>query len=185
MSDRLENFIKGHRRDFDEFEPPSNLWERIELQLEEEKAIAPKQPKVIKLSLVLSIAATLLIVLTAGVVFWGYQKKEATNIANISPQLANQQVHYASMIELKRSELKRIEKEDPRLYHEFASEIKKMDASYQRLKNDLPTSPNQEETVKAMIRNLQAQIEVLNQQLNIIQQIDQLKKEEQNETQSI
>ena len=156
MSDRLENFVKGHRKEFDEFEPPINLWERIEQQLEEEKVIAPKNPRVVKLSVVLSIAATLLIVLSAGVVFINYQKTQAVNISNINPELANQQVHYASMIETKRSELRKIEKDDPQLYHEFASEIKKMDVSYERLKNDLPTSPNQEETVKAMIRNLQS-----------------------------
>ncbi len=144
-----------------------------------------KRQGIVKLSLVLSIAASLLILLSAGLLFFNYQKKEAVDISNISPELASQQVHYASMIEVKRSELKRIEKGDPQLYNEFSTEIKKMDASYQRLQKDLPGSPNQEETVKAMIRNLQVQIEVLNQQLNIIQQIKQIKKEQKNETQSI
>ncbi|MDF3077746.1 MAG: hypothetical protein K0S09_1635 [Sphingobacteriaceae bacterium] len=185
MSDRLENFVRGHRRDFDEFEPPMNLWDRIEEQLDQEKTVAPRQPRVVKLSVVLSIAATLLVVLSAGIVFIKYQKTQAVNISNINPELADQQVHYASMIETKRSELKQIEKQDPQLYNEFASEIKKMEVSYQKLKSDLPTSPNQEETVKAMIRNLQAQIGVLNQQLNIIQQIKQIKTQQQNETQSI
>ena len=60
-----------------------------------------------------------------------------------------------------------------------------MDANFQKLKQDLPASPNQEETVKAMIRNLQIQIELLNQQLEIIQQINQLKKEQGDDTQNI
>ncbi|MBC7758949.1 MAG: hypothetical protein H7069_08840, partial [Phormidesmis sp. FL-bin-119] len=68
---------------------------------------------------------------------------------------------------------------------EFSSEIRKMDASYQKLKSDLPGSPNQEETVKAMIRNLQIQTELLNQQLSIIQQINNVKKEQKNGTQQI
>jgi hypothetical protein len=53
------------------------------------------------------------------------------------------------------------------------------------LKQDLPASPNQEETVKAMIQNLQIQIDLLNQQLEIIQQINQLKKEQVDDTQNI
>jgi uncharacterized protein YqiB (DUF1249 family) len=94
-------------------------------------------------------------------------------------------MHYASVIEIKRSELKRIEKEEPQLYQEFSSEIRKMDENYQRLKNDLPASPNQEETVKAMIRNLQIQADVLNQQLEVIKQINKSKKENNDETQTI
>jgi hypothetical protein len=46
-----------------------------------------------------------------------------------------------------------------------------------QLKNELSSSPNQEETVKAMIQNLQIQTELLNQQLQIIQQINQIKKD--------
>ncbi|MXV49972.1 hypothetical protein GS399_03235 [Pedobacter sp. HMF7647] len=184
MSDRLESFIKKNRRELDEFEPPADLWNKIEKKLDEQKASAKKN-KVVRLSFVLSIAASLLIAITAGILFFNYQKKEAADISNISPGLAKQQVHYASMIETKRNELKQIEKENPQLYSEFSSEIKKMELNYQRLKSDLPTSPNQEETVKAMIRNLQSQIQVLNQQLSIIQQINQIKQEQKNDTHSI
>src|SRR5690606_10830329 len=109
----------------------------------------------------------------------------SSDLHKIDPRLAKQQLHYAALIEIKRSELKQIEKEEPRLYSEFSSEIRKMDESYQKLRKDLPASPNQEETVKAMIRNLQIQTELLNQQLNIIQQINKVKKENQDEAQHI
>jgi hypothetical protein len=186
MSDRLEKFIKENKKNFDEFEPPFDLWEKIEKKLDDQKnEKLIRSTKVLKLSNVLRIAAVLLLVISAGIVLWKNQQLEKTELSDIDPQLAKQQIHYASMIEEKRSELKRIEKEDPQLYKEFSSEIKAMDETYQKLKNDLPSSPNQEETVKAMIRNLQIQIEVLNQQLQIIKQVDQFKKESQNETQSI
>ncbi len=183
MSDRLENFVKNNRKEFDEFEPPANLWERIENDLNQNTAL-PKKERLIKLSVLLKIAALLLVIITTGILFVDYQKKESANISNINPVLADVQVQYASMIEARRSELKKIENENPHLYSEFAGEIKKMDTSYQHLKNDLPSSPNQEETVKAMILNLQAQLEVLNQQLTIIQQIKHVKKPK-NETQTI
>jgi len=188
MKDRLENFIRDNKKEFDQFDAPAALWERIEKQLDEKginSSIAGKKEKVVRLSFLLKIAATIIVVL--GVGFWGYQhhKRESSDLSNIDPQLAKQQIHYATLIEVKRSELKQIEKEEPQLYSEFASEIRKMDASYQMLKSDLPGSPNQEETVKAMIRNLQIQTELLNQQLSIIQQINNVKKEQKNETQQI
>ena len=185
MEDRVEHFIKEHKKDFEEFEPPVGLWEKIEKKLDETELVKKNEAKVIKLSWLLKIVASLAIVAVAGLLLWQYQYKQVTDLANIDPVLAKQQLHYASVIETKRGELKQIEKEDPQLYQEFSSEIRKMDESYQRLKNDLPASPNQEETVKAMIRNLQIQAEVLNQQLKVIKQMNESKKENKDETQSI
>lgn len=190
MKERIENFIRDNKKGFDHFEPPADLWDKIERKLDENQTGAQqrnknKKERVVRLSFLFKIAASIIPVLFAGLWFYQYQIKQSSDLSSIDPKLAEQQVHYASLIEIKRSELKRIEKEEPQLYQEFSSEIKKMDASYQKLKNDLPASPNQEETVKAMIRNLQLQIELLNQQLNIIQQINQVKKEQKNETQQI
>ena len=188
MKDRLENFIRDNRKDFDQFEPPTALWHKIEKQLDEKQINTEsvyKKEKVVRLSFLLKMAASVIIVLCAGLWVYQYQSKQSSDLSNIDPKLAEQQVHYAALIEFKRSELKLIEKEEPQLYHEFSSEIRKMDASYQKLQSDLPESPNQEETVKAMIRNLQIQTELLNQQLNIIQQINKVKKEQKNETQRI
>lgn len=185
MEERVESFIRQNKRDFDQFEPPAGLWEKIEKELDEKQGSKPDNAKVVKLSLLLKIAASLAVIVAAGLFLWQYECKQATDLANIDPALAKQQIHYASVIETKRSELKRIEKEEPQLYQEFSSEIRKMDDNYQRLKSDLPSSPNQEETVKAMIRNLQIQAEVLNQQLNVIKQINESKKQQNDETQSI
>jgi len=190
MKDKLENFIKDNRSDFDQFEPPADLWAKIERQLDEKQiGITPNKPekreRVVRLSFLIKLATSVIPILFAGIWFYQYQFKQSSYLSNIDPQLAQQQVHYASLIEVKRSELKRIEKEEPQLYQEFSEEIKKMDANFQKLKQDLPASPNQEETVKAMIRNLQIQIELLNQQLEIIQQINQLKKEQGDGTQNI
>ena len=187
MKDRLENFIRDNKKEFDQFDAPAALWEKIEQQLDEKRinSSSPgRKEKVVRLSFLLKVAATIIVVLGVGLWGYQYQKAESADLSNIDPQLAKQQVHYANLIEVKRSELKQIEKEEPQLYSEFSSEIRKMDASYQKLKSDLPGSPNQEETVKAMIRNLQIQTELLNQQLSIIQQINKVKKE-QNGTQQI
>ncbi|MXV13977.1 hypothetical protein [Hufsiella ginkgonis] len=182
MSEKFEKFIRSNRREFDECEPPVGLWERIEQQLDKKQQV--KKARMVRLSFVVRVAAALLVVLTAGVLFLKHGNN-SIDISSVSPEMGKLQVQYASMIEDKQQELKRIEKEDPQLYREFASEIAKMDTNYQKLQNDLATSPNREETVKAMIRNLQTQIDVLNQQLTIIQQINQIKKGQTHETQSI
>ncbi|MGV3684076.1 MAG: hypothetical protein ACO1NS_00525 [Daejeonella sp.] len=188
MNDRLENFVRDNRKEFDQFDPPPALWDKIEKQLDEKRLSGSpvrKTEKVVRLSFLLKIAATVVVVVAVALGGYQYNKKEVMDLSNIDPQLARQQVHYATLIEIKRSELKQIEKEEPQLFNEFSAEIRKMDANYQKLKSDLPASPNQEETVRAMIQNLQIQTELLNQQLNVIQQINKVKKEQKDDTQQI
>ena len=60
-----------------------------------------------------------------------------------------------------------------------------MEASYKKLKHDLATSPNQERVLRAMIRNLQIQAEVLNQQLEVIEQFKNSKSEPTHEIKNI
>lgn len=184
MKDRLENFVRDNKKNFDELEPPADLWSRIEKQLDHDQQIK-KAEKVVRLSILYRSAAVLIPILFAGLWFYQYQYKQSVDLSSINPGLARQQVHYASMIELKQAELKHIEEEEPQLYREFSSEIRKMEESYKMLQKDLPLSPNQEETMKAMIRNMETQVKLLNQQLNIIKQINQVKKEQKNDTQNI
>ena len=188
MKERLESFVRNNKRDFDQFEAPADIWNKIQDQLDE-KNIAlnegEKNERVVRVSFLLKVAASLVPLIIAALWFYQYQLKQSIDLSNINPKLAKEQIHYASLIEIKGAELKQIEQEEPELYREFLSEIKKIDSSYQKLKIELSSSPNQEETVKAMIRNLQIQTELLNQQLQIIQQINQIKKDKEYGNQDI
>jgi phage shock protein A len=81
------------------------------------------------------------------------------------------------MIEEKQAEIKSIEKDNPELFRQFAGDIRKLDSTYQVLRNTLPANPNKEQLLQAMISNLQMQISLLNQQLQIIQQVKRPKTE--------
>jgi len=112
-------------------------------------------------------------------------KKEKVDLEAINPVYAQQQIKYTSLIESKRSELKVLAKSDPQLYKDFSSQIAEMDSTYKQLNSDLATSPNQERVLHEMIRNLQIQTQVLNQQLKVIGQMNDMKKEQQNESKNI
>jgi hypothetical protein len=186
MSKRLEEFIKMNKEEFDDLEPSADLWQKIEQHLPPEGTIVKKQEaKTFSLSFVLKVAASVIIVMgIAFALYLRHEKAEAVNYAAINPVYAQQQMHYASLVQTQRKELKTIAKTDPALYKEFRAEISKMDSTYNRLNKDLATSPNQERVLRAMIRNLQIQSEILNQQLGIIEQINQTKKET-NDTKNI
>lgn len=188
MSKRLEKFIIDNREEFDDLEPSAGLWDRIEQQMETKVVELPKkrEAKTFSLGFVLRVAAIIIVVM--GVGFGAYlqsQKSTGVDLAAINPEYAKQQVQYVSLIESKRNELKELTKSDPQLYHEFDGEINKMEASYKKLKHDLATSPNQERVLRAMIRNLQIQAEVLNQQLQVIEQFRDSKSEPTHEIKNI
>jgi hypothetical protein len=93
-----------------------------------------------------------------------------------SDEYAEEIVHYARLAEIKHHELKRLEKDEPLLYKQFAGDVSKLDSVYNTLKTQLPKNPNRGQLIEAMIQNLQLQIGLLNRQLDIIKQINHSKK---------
>jgi len=185
MSKRLENFIKTNKEGFDELEPSADLWDKIEKQLPPE-ILKKIEKKTFSLGFVLRVAAAVIIVMGVSfMIFLHSIQKPGVDLAAINPEYAKQQVHYASLVETKRSELDKIAKSNPELYKELSGAIARMDSTYNKLNNDLATSPNQELVLRAMIRNLQIQTEVLSQQLNVIEQYNQSKNDQKNEIKNI
>jgi len=105
-------------------------------------------------------------------------KKEpkTTQPADEESIVKEEMVHYARLVELKHKELKVIEKDEPLLYRQFASDVNKLDSVYHGLQQQLPKNPNKEQLLEAMLQNLQLQMGLLNHQLDIIKQINHSKK---------
>jgi hypothetical protein len=187
MSKRLDGLIREHREEFDDLEPSADLWARIEKhlppQFDEPKK---REAKTFTLGFVLRVAATVVVVMSVlFVLYVRNTKKDGVDLADINPVYAKQQVHYTSMIETQRSQLKSIAKSQPELYQQFTSQIAEMDSTYKELNNELLTSPNQELVLKQMINNLQIQTQVLTQQLKVISQYNDMKNEENNDSKNI
>lgn len=189
MSKRLEDFVRDNREAFDELEPSADLWANIEKHLPRQFSDQPKrEAKTFSLGFVLRVAASVVIVMGIGFAIYLHKtggKKQAVDLAAINPVYAEQQVHYSSLIESKRSKLKSIAKSDPVLYKKFSDEIARMDSTYKKLNSQLPTSPNQELVLRAMIHNLEIQAMVLNQQLKVIEQFNEMKNEQNNDSSNI
>ena len=193
MSTRLDDFIRNNREQFDTDEPAPQVWKNLEKQL----SPASKKGMVIRMNFLRWSAAAAVLVLAALGVFYLFNKPNipppvaktnpaVTQPANdkgsnndilndINPVYAKEVYHLSQLIELKQSELKQIEKDQPQLYKQFVTDITRLDSSYNALKKELPDNPNREQLLEAMIQNLKLQTELLNQQLQIIQTIKQSK----------
>ena len=182
----LEQFIQNHHQDFDKYEVPAGLWDKIDKSLgkdiahnleADEVIFKFKKSSISKLK-IWAMAASLVLLIGCLSVFYLNNKSDSTEqiVAEVAPQYNDKMVQYASLIETKREEIRQIETHDPVMYKEFASEIEKLNHDYQNLQDELPQTPNQGELVEAMIQNLRVQLDILNRQLIIIQKVKQYQK---------
>ena len=172
MNTPIEDFIKEHKKEFDTDRPSVNLWDKIEKELDKKK---PK--KGFNLRLWMSIAASAIVLLAITLWFAFPVKKNRMSIADVSPVYASRQLKFASMIEEKRDSLQIFAGANPELYKEFRTDLQTLSLSYDSLRKQLPVSPNQKLIVKAMVRNLEAQLQLVSQQLSIIVEVSEFKKE--------
>ena len=180
MSNDIEEFITDNRNDFDSEVPGSILWQKIGSALGE----VPKKKSRMSFILKLSAAAAVLLMVSYGTYFLTADKKgelhnpviesgTGTTILSDPPETNE----IAQLIAMKQEELKTIGRDQPVLYSQFTNDIIQLDSSYKTLKDQLSITPNRELLIEAMIQNLQLQLNVLNQQLNIIHQIKESKKQ--------
>jgi hypothetical protein len=185
MSSRLEKFIRDNREEFDGDDPNPQLWKKLKTQLEAD----PSDKKIYRMAILRWTAvAAVTVLITVGAFYFLSKSNDNTLASNpsnaqtneiikaINPDYAKEVYHFTQLIELKQTELKKIEREQPELYKEFITDITILDSSYNALKKELPQNPNREQLLEAMIDNLQMQTDLLNHQLLIIKKIKQAKK---------
>jgi hypothetical protein len=180
----IERFIRDYREELDAFEPPRDGWAKLEALLPTDTA--PPTVRVVPLwrRPLWRAAASILLIFSLGLLGYRYLSTPTSTdpaLARIDPESARAAVQYASLIETKRGELRQLEQDNPALYREFSTEIEQLDGDYQKLRAELPQTPNQEELVQAMIQNLEMQINILNRQLRVIQKVKQAQKSHEND----
>lgn len=178
--DNLERFVRDNREAFDDREPPGDLWQKIETGLDKERPAVATPFRLVRTGgaewrRYWAVAASVALLLLAGIWYANeqYGVTHQTEIVAASPTYAKEVVQYTRLIDDKRAELKQMTENNPALYREFATDLDRLERSYQSLKADLPKNPNQEVLIQAMIQNLQLQINLLNEQLLVIQRINQ------------
>lgn len=172
MSTKIEDFIKENKREFDTERPSGNLWGKIEEELNKKN-----KKKGFNIQLWMGIAASVLVVLSVTTFYTMHRQKNHLSVADVNPAYASKQVKFSSLIEQKRDSLQVFETSNPELYHKFSSDLEKLSHAYESLRKDLPASPNQQVIVREMVKNLELQLELVSQQLTIISQVSEYKKE--------
>ena len=92
-------------------------------------------------------------------------------MVSISPELVNAEVYYASIVETQHQEIVQVGKGYPEVCNDLDKELRNMDTLYGQLKNEYQTSGGNEAVMQAMVENLQARVQLMNQQLQLLKTI--------------
>ncbi|RRQ47657.1 hypothetical protein DZC72_16875 [Maribacter algicola] len=184
--DNLENLFKTLQGRFDTEEPALGHQERFLAKLN-------KANQTVSLSKThfiwwkpLSIAASmaLLVALAYGAMDSNPSLEE--QVAEISPEAANTQFYFASLIEQQIKELEAEETPETRkIISDTLDQLKKLEQDYKMLENELLNGGNSKLILSAMITNFQTRIDLLNDVLNQIETIKNIKNYDDEMNQNI
>ena len=168
----IEDYIKKNKAEFDVEGPSDQLWGRIERGLDQQKV-----KKTSKFPFWLGIAAS--VALVAGMVCLNkfYDRNNQGQLAAINPGYAKRELKFAGMIEEKKDSLLIYAKDNPDLYRKFNEDLQTLNKDYEELKMELQDSPDQKLVVRAMAQNLETQLQIVSQQLSVISQVNNYKRE--------
>jgi hypothetical protein len=168
MKDKFEIFIKtqieSHNKTFDE---KDKVWKGVERRLH--------RRRIRRFAIRLSVAATLLILITGGVwlAVWIPQSNEsAKHYAQVSGELAETEFYFARLIEQKQQQIDAITPVDKEFFRPFFEEIDLLDKEFLNYKTELKALGCQEELIRAMIDNQHQKLEILNRLLIEIKKIN-------------
>ncbi|MEM7087649.1 MAG: hypothetical protein AAF489_15820 [Bacteroidota bacterium] len=172
QKDSLEQLFDRLEGTFDVHETPANHQRRF---LEKLNANRPEAKRKSKLWRPLSIAATIVLLICAGI-FLQTDDTEAEGLASVSPEMEQTQSFFTTAINQELETLKSFDDADTKvLIEDTLMRLEILESDYDQLKIDLVASGNDKRVIAAMITNFQNRIELLQQVIENIEEIKTLK----------
>ncbi|MCK5441378.1 MAG: hypothetical protein KAJ23_05775 [Maribacter sp.] len=174
--DELKDVFSALQGHFDTEEPRAGHQERFLDKLNKANQVVtlnkPKRNWWKPLSIAASIAVLCLVAI--GINNSGGTVEE--QVAKISPEVGNTQVYFASLIE---DQVKKLENESSpetqKIISDTMVQLKKLETNYSKLEKDLLNGGNDKLILSAMITNFQTRIDLLQDVINQIETIKNLK----------
>ncbi len=177
QEEKLKDFFKRAKNDLDYHEPLLGHQERFLAKLEGQNSVIALDTKKKSWWKPLSIAASAVILLSIGIGFYTSQDATDNQVTEMSSEVSNTQFYFASLIE---EQVKQLESESvpetKKMVDDTMAQLKKLESDYTILEKDLANGGNSKMILSAMITNFQTRIDLLNDVLEQIETIKNLKE---------
>lgn len=164
---RLEDFIKVNRDEFDFREPSPKVWEKISAK--------NRAPKVITMrSYIFRAAAVIAIIVATSAVLLQTNILHRDNYALYSnnpelKELIEAEAFYAQQVDSKLEEIQKCYKTYPELKEEVEIDLNELEAMYKVLKTDLRENISNKMVIEAMIENNRYRLKLVD---DVLEQIN-------------
>ena len=168
MSDRLEDFVKQHREEFDLREPDPSIWLKINpanASLTSAPVIKKKRP--IRWLRVAAAIAVIFAGSSAGIYFLTGGNNDADLYSNeIYIEMQETEQYYKQMMAARYTELEPFLVSDPMANEMLTADMAELDQVYNELEEDLRDNASNPDVIEAMILNYSIKLEILEDLLN-------------------
>jgi hypothetical protein len=159
MSDRLEDFVKQHREQFDLHQPDPSVWLKINPVVKERKPMRW-----------LRVAAAIAVIFagsSAGIWFLTGGQSETDQYSDqLYMEIRETEQYYTRMVAQRYNELRPFLANDPVADEMLTADMNELDEVYKDLKEDLKDDVSNPEVIEAMILNYRVKLEILEDLLN-------------------
>lgn len=174
--EKLDKLFEGLRGKFDVAEPDAGHRQRFLEKLNASKGVITFPRKANNWWKPLSIAASVALLLAVGTMLLNNRPSMEERLAEISPEVSHSQMYFASLIE---EQVRVLESESTpetrKMVDDTLLQLNKLEQDYTGLEQDLLNGGNSKMILSAMITNFQTRIDLLQDVLNQIEQIKNLK----------
>lgn len=162
--DKLEKYIQENRTAFDKRIPPADTWRRIEQNIH---VNGPSRSRL----RYWQAAAVFFFAISIGLLVRNYSPSDAEVVVEEMTEFSQTEKYYLRIIEDKESILTAYLANYPDLAADFSADLEDLHQNYEKLKDEFDKTGSLD-VLSALIRNLQLQQDLLNNQLEIIKQIE-------------
>jgi len=165
--DRLSEFIRNNKEEFDLNEPNPQVWQHLENQLDGNNSIIKKLFKQQWLR------AAVLLMVVGSVLFYVFSLQNqvsqmATTIDSLQVQEQEEAFqYYQTSYNNKKNRLMQLSKNH---YQQAEPDLKELEEAFIELKKELGDNYNNEEVIKRLIEHYQLKIKILERMIDIIEE---------------
>ena len=163
MSDRLEDFVRQHREEFDLREPDPSVW----LKINPANAPVVKEKRPMRWLRVAAAIAVIFAGSSAGIYFLTGGNNEADLYSQeLYMEMQETEAFYTMMVSDRYEELQPFLASNPMANEMLSADMEELDEVYHELKNDLKDNISNPEVIEAMVLNYRIKLEILEDLLN-------------------
>lgn len=150
-TDRLEDFIKNNRDDFDFREPSPEVWGNIVVKKKKTKVVVLRK-YLLRIAAVITIAIVVSAVVFQTNILNNQQIADNDTNSEIK-ELMEAEAFYAHQVDSRLKEIRKCYYTFPELKEEVENDLNELESMYQVLKTDLKDNISNKVVIEAMIEN--------------------------------